>query len=218
MRTALAILIATLLLPRGVHSQVDQAPAQSAPSANLTGLIIGLDPIVYSSLTSDYITGGQARGGGGIALRFGWGFRPKIALIMDVPVTLIPLGDSSEYFLSHGDVLLQFAFPERRLARSVLVPFAQLGLGFREVSSSIYTPAGTLVYSIEGEVFTAGAGLLWFVRRNFAIAGSASYSTGDFNDERLGSTTVHNRGVPGRSWRVQMGVEWRKGRKKTCDC
>lgn len=211
MRRTLLAALALSLAPMALAAQGDSA-ATRAP-ANRTGFFIGFDPIVYASLTSDVITAGRTKGGTGVALRFGWGFTERLALVMDVPVTALVVSDSVDYLLSHGDIALMYFPTAVTLWRRPLVPFVQVGGGFREIESTLYTGGPPQMYVFAGEVFSVGAGARYYVKRRWAITLQGWWSSGDFNDERIGNTTTHNRHVAATSTRVQVGVEWHRGRK-----
>jgi hypothetical protein len=196
------------------------APAQqdaiaakaAAPAANLRGFTMGIDPLVGAALTSDGITGGRSVNGLGLALRFGWGFSERWALLMDVAVTDLVVADSAGYFLSHGDVLLRWTPFTKAAPGGVWAPFLQGGFGFRDVTAEKASPTNTTIYMFEGEVLTLGAGVAYFVSPGISISTAFMWSTGDFNDERIGMVTTHGRGVPGTSARIGVGVNWHKGR------
>lgn len=211
MRRTLLAALALLLAPLALAAQGDSA-ASRAP-ANRTGFFIGFDPIVYASLTSDVITAGRTKGGTGVALRFGWGFTERLALVMDVPVTDLVVSDSADFLLSHGDIALMYFPTAVTLWRRPLVPFVQVGGGFRDIESTLYTGGPPQMYAFAGEVFSVGAGVRYYVERRWAITLQGWWSSGDFNDERIGNTTTHNRHVAATSTRVQAGVEWHRGRK-----
>jgi len=188
------------------------AESASAPDANLRGFTFGIDPLVAGTLTSDGITGGRSVNGLGIALRFGWGFSDRWTLLMDVAVTDLVVADTAGYFLSHGDLMMRWTPFTKRAPGGVWAPFIQGGLGFRDVSAEDASPTNTKIYMFEGEVLTLGAGVAYFVSPTLSISTAAMWSTGDFNDERVGMVTTHGRGVPGTSARIGVGVNWHKGR------
>ena len=211
MRRTLLAALALLLAPLALAAQGDSA-ASRAP-ANRTGFFIGFDPIVYASLTSDVITAGKTKGGTGVSLRFGWGFSERLALVMDVPVTDLVVNDSADFLLSHGDIALMYFPVAVTLWRRPLVPFVQVGGGFRDIESTLYTGGPPQIYAFASEVFSVGIGARYYVERRWAITLQGWWSSGDFNDERIGNTTTHNRHVAATSTRVQAGLEWHLGRK-----
>jgi hypothetical protein len=191
----------------------DTIPAKAAnPGANLRGFTVGLDPLVAGALTSDGITGGRTVSGLGLALRFGWGFSNRWTLLMDVAVTDLIVADTAGYFLSDGGLTLRFTPFTKTTRRGVWAPFVQGALGFRDVTAEGASPTNTRIYMFEGEVLTLGAGVAYFVSPKISISAGAMWSTGDFNDERVGMVTTHGRGVPGTSGRIGVGVNWHKGR------
>jgi len=190
-----------------------EQPHASAPAANRRGFFIGFDPVAYASLNSDVITAGRSKGGTGVALRFGWGFSDRIALMMDVPVTDLVISDTADFLMSHGDVALMYLPTTLRLAGRALVPFIQVGGGFRSLESTYYGGPKPQLYSLDGEVFSVGAGARYYVERRWAITLQGWWSSGDFNDERIGNTTTHNRHIAATSMRVQDGLEWHRGRR-----
>jgi hypothetical protein len=188
------------------------ATKAAAPDANLRGFTMGIDPLVAAGLTSDGITGGRSVNGLGLALRFGWGFSERWTLLMDVAVTDLVVADTAGYFLSNGDVMMRWTPFTKVTPRGVWAPFVQGGFGFRDVTAEGASPSNTAIYMFEGEVLTLGAGVAYFVSPSISISTAAMWSTGDFNDERIGMVTTHGRGVPGTSARIGVGVNWHKGR------
>lgn len=184
--------------------------AQSTP--NIRGFTMGIDPVVNAALASDGITGGRRVDGLGLALRFGWGFSDRWTLLMDVAVTDLVVADTAGYFLSHGDLLMRWTPFIKETARGAWVPFVQGGLGFRDVTNEGASPTNTKLYMFEGEVLTLGAGVSYFSSPSISFSAAFLWSTGDFNDERIGMVTTHGRGVPGTSGRFGVGVNWHKGR------
>lgn len=217
MRVRLLATLVRFLVPMLIATEVvAQAAAQAAtppPAANRTGFFLGFDPIAYASLTSDVLTGGRSVAGTGVSLRFGWGFSERWALVMDVPVTDLVISDTADFLMSHGDVAVMYLPRGMTLWGRRLVPFLQAGAGFRALESTYYGSGGPQLYSLEGEVFSAGAGLRLYVERSWAIAVQGWWSSGEFNDERIGNTTTHNRNLAATSLRVQGGLEWHRGRR-----
>lgn len=214
-RILLAILaLFTLSLSATAQGTVPAAsPDQSAAPANRTGFFIGFDPMVYASLTSDVITAGKTNGGTGVSLRFGWGFNERLALVMDVPVTDLVVSDSADFLLSHGDIALMYFPTALTLWGRPLVPFVQVGGGFRDIESTLYAGGAPQIYAFASEVFSVGIGARYYVERRWAISLQGWWSSGEFNDERIGNTTTHNRHVMATSSRIQAGLEWHRGRK-----
>lgn len=216
MRRTLLVALALSVLPLPLVAQADSAARRTAAAtqpANRTGFFIGFDPIVYASLTSDVITAGKTKGGTGVSLRFGWGFSERLAIVMDVPVTDLVVSDSADFLLSHGDFALMYFPTSFTLWQRPLVPFVQVGGGFRDIESTLYAGGAPQIYAFASEVFSVGAGARYYVERRWTITLQGWWSSGDFNDERIGNTTTHNRHVAATSTRVQAGLEWHVGRK-----
>jgi hypothetical protein len=201
------------LVPLVLGASVALAQGDAATVANLRGFHFGIDPLTYGSLASDGITGGRTVGGAGIAVRVGWGFSERLALTLDVSATTLAVADTAHYLMGHGDVLLRYTPLARRTRLGTWAPFVFIGGGLRDVTADDASPTNTAIYAFEGEVFTLGAGTSVYVRRSLAILGAYYWSTGDFNDERVGNVTTHNRGVAGRSSRIALGLTWHRGRR-----
>lgn len=212
-RIPLLALALLCTLPRAAQPQADRSAVPERVRANRSGFFIGFDPIVYASLRSDELTGGAARGGTGVSLRFGWGFSDRLAILMDVPVTDLPVADSADYLLSTGDVALQYRFAPFDVGTRALLPFVQLGFGIRTLDATRYGAGGPQIYSLAGEVLTLGLGTAYYFTPSIAATLQGWWSTGEFNDERIGNTTTHNRGIAATSTRIQAGLEWHRGRK-----
>jgi hypothetical protein len=210
-RTLLAVLVLSTLA-RGVAAQAVPAPA-AAPAANRTGFFVGFDPLAYATLSSGALTGGRTKGGSGVALRFGWGFSKRVALVMDVPVTDLPVSDTTNFLLSHGDIALMFFPVTWELAGRPLIPFGQVGAGLRALDATLYDGGSPQTYAFAGEVFSLGAGARLYIAPQFAIALHGWWSIGEFNDVRVGNVTTHNQHISATSARVQTGLEWHLGRK-----
>lgn len=194
------------------------APAQAPAQANRSGFFVGLDPLTYAWISGREITGGQSRGGAGLALRFGWGFTDRLSLILDVPVTELGVADTADFLMSHGDVALRYIVATLPLRHGLLAPFVQVGAGFRELESNYVDDTGSRLYILEGEAFSAGGGAALYVSPQIAVVAAVWASVGRFNDERIGNTTTHRRGYAGTSYRVQVGLEWHKHRAPRCRC
>lgn len=207
-RLALAMIAAT---PLALASQ-SKGGAENGEASAPAGLFFGVDPITYASVNSEYLTNGRSEGGFGLALRFGWAVSPRVAMLLEVPVARVSLGDTAEYYLSHGDIALRFA-PWAAAQPRAVQPFVQVGAGFREVSSTFYQGGRPAPYALSGENFSIGGGLTWRVTPRLDIAMSAAWSSGVFNDERRADTTVHNRGIRATSARAQLGLDWYRRRR-----
>jgi hypothetical protein len=121
--------------------------------------------------------------------------------------------DDEDYLMSHGDIALMY-FPRAfALGKRPLLPFVQVGGGFRSLESTFRGGGAPQIYALEGEVFSVGAGLRYHVERRWAITLQGWWSSGEFNDERVGNTTTHNRNISATSTRVQAGLEWHRGRR-----
>ncbi len=205
MRIRTAVMVAALLVAVDLRAQ--------APAANQRGFFIGFDPLAYAALSGDAVTGGRSIGGTGVSLRFGWGFSERWAFVMDVPVTDLPLADSADYLLSHGDLALQYRLRPLRAGRRALVAHLQAGVSLRSVDATLYGGGGPAIYSLAGEALSLGGGVAYYVLPSVATTLNAWWTSGAFNDERIGNTTTHNRGLQATSYRVQAGVEWHAGRR-----
>lgn len=191
------------------------AGAQPAPeTVNRRGFSMGLDPLTYAALTSDGITGGRTVGGFGLQGRFGWGFSDRVALVMEVAVSNLRVADTAAYLLDHGDVLLRVTPFARRGPGGVWAPFVHVGLGFRGVDAEDASPTGTRIYHFEGDEVTLGGGAELYVTRELSVFFGASWSMGDFTDERIGNVTFHGRKVAGESVRAAAGLTWHAGRRR----
>lgn len=214
MRRTLLAVLALSALPLTVAAQDDTVAALRTPAAaNRTGFFIGFDPVAYATLTSDAVTGGVRRGGTGIALRLGWGFTERLAIVFDTPVTDLRVADSADYLLATSDLALQYRFATRRVGKRALVPSVQVGVGLPSVDATFYGGPAPLDYTLSGESLAIGAGIAFYLRPSLATTLHAWWGQVAFNDERIGNTTTHGRGIKATSSRVQAGVEWHRGRK-----
>lgn len=210
MLKSLIILCGALLTCAATASPLRGQDAES--SANLRGLHIGVDPLVYATLSSDYVTGGRTVGGMGLQLRFGWGFTERLSFALDVSVTKLAVADSAQYLLGNGDLLLRYAPGTFRLASRTVVPYIAAGYGLRDISADGQSPTASRIYDLAGEVLAVSAGASVYVRPNLSVFIAYHGGFGEFNDERSGNTTTHNRGLRGESHRASVGMTWHQGR------
>ena len=214
-----AALVAVLFQPViwPLVAQDSAAPIPSAPvriNPVRRGFQFGFDRLTYGALTSDAITGGRLVGGFGLGIRFGWGFNEQLALVMDASMTNLAVADTAKYSLNHGDFLLRWTPQLFPVGRGALAPFLHLGLGFRDVDAEAPSSTHAETYVFQGEVLTLGAGTNYYISNRLALFGAFYWSAGDFNDERTGNVTTHNRGEPGRSARTQLGATFFTGRNR----
>lgn len=200
---ALAALLTCAAAPLGSQ--------EATPPANLRGFQFGIDPLVYATLKSDYVTGGRTVGGLGLQLRIGWGFTDHLSLAMDVSVSDLAVADSAKYLLANGDVLLRYTPRTVTVGGHVVAPYLGLGVNVRDVSADGRSPTGTTIYELAGEVLALSVGTSVYLRRDFALFAAYHAGLGDFNDERIGNTTTHNRRLRGDSHRLALGVTWHRG-------
>ena len=221
MRSRLALALLALAVPAAVLAQGASTARPSAPrGANREGFYLGLDPVTYLWLRSDHVAVDRTVGGAGLTIRVGWNFTDRWALLLDVPVADLRVSSQADYLLSHGDIALRATPVALRLFDRPFLPFAEVGGGFVDVSSTYY-PGGAAppqLYDLAGENFSVGAGALWYAAPSVAISIAGWWSTGTFNDERIGNTTAHNQGIGMTSYRVQAGVEWHAARRARCRC
>lgn len=191
---------------------VGQPPGGEPPAVNRRGLHIGIDPLTYATLTSDYVTGGRRVGGMGLQLRFGWGFTEHLSLVLDVSVTELGVADTANYFLSNGDVMLRYTPTGFAVGRRTVIPYIGAGIGLRENSTNTESPTAEDIYVLEGEVLALSAGASVYLQPNLSAFLGYHGGFGDFMDERIGNLTTHNRKLRGDSHRVAVGMTWYKGR------
>ncbi len=170
------------------------------------GVVLGFDPLVYASMSSDAITGGRDVAGTGLALRFGWGFSEYWSLVMDVAVTDLEVADTAAYLLTHGDVMLRLTPVAWETRVGYLLPVLQAGWSLRDVSAEGESPTGTGIYTFEGNALTLGLGAELYLTRSIAIWLGAYWTSGEFDDERVGNITTHNRNAPATSVRFGTGL------------
>lgn len=202
---ALALLLATVPLGAPLSAQ------QAAPERR--GVIFGLDPILYSSLNSDAVTGGRSVGGLGLAMRFGWGISDTWSVVLDVAVVDLDVADTAKYVFAHGDLLLRATPVVWDSPLGPLVPVLQAGWSLRDVTAEDASPTNTAIYVFEGSALTLGAGAELYLNPKLALWFAGYWTTGEFDDERIGNITTHSRNEPGTSMRVGLGLTYHGGRK-----
>jgi hypothetical protein len=149
-----------------------------------------------------YTSGGQADNGSGGAVIVGYGFNQRWALYGDVADATMNAADGSgAYSLTHVDLGARVHF---RTGPNVVVPFLQFGLTGRAVSATVN---GSNFTGTGGGV-TFGAGLNAHFTPGFALSGSISWATGNFNDFRVDNASLGNYSVDAMTARLHLGVIW----------
>jgi len=187
------------------------AGQDSQPPANVRGLHLGIDPLVYATLKSDYATGGRTVGGMGLQLRAGWGFTERLSLAFDVSVSDLAVADSAKYLLANADLLLRYTPTTVVVAGRTVAPYVGIGVNLRDIGADGRSPTGTDIYELAGEVLALSAGASVYLKPELSIFVAYHAGLGDFNDERIANTTTHNRRLYGESHRIALGVTWHKG-------
>jgi hypothetical protein len=211
LRTMLVLLGAALTSAGGAVP----LSAQAAPRAvNIRGLHIGIDPLVYATLSSDYVTGGRTVGGLGLQIRGGWSFTEKLSLVMDVSVSNLAVADTAKYLLSSGDVMLRYTPVTFVYRRRTVAPYVGMGVGLRDISAEGRSPTASNLYELAGEALAVSAGVSVYVSPDLSVFVAYHAGFGDFNDERSGNVTTHRRQQAGESHRIALGLTWHKGRAR----
>jgi len=148
--------------------------------------------------------------GGGLTLRLGYGFTPKIAAFIDFAGSTIT-ADGGNYELAHGDLGLRYHFansakawvPFLEVAGSVFVAW-QEDITLEDDQGNV--ERGDL--EISGVGVTLGGGLLYFFNPKWALSTGIKWTTGEFDDVKFGNVSFSGLKLDATTTRLNVGVAW----------
>lgn len=205
---------------------------RSALAALFTGLLLAAAPLdaqavvsgsVGASSTKGFFIGAQLNGsavsaedlsdeiesGGGLGLQLGYGFSPRLALVLDgTGAVITSTGD--EFSLGHFDIALRYAFTgeTRRF-----VPFLEAGISGRaatqkDVTFLVGNSYTTGDLSISGTGLTLGGGAQYYVSPKVALGLGLKWTRGEFSTVKYDNVSVDGLEIDAVTTRFNIGLTW----------
>lgn len=186
---------------------VGTATAAQAQQSTTRGFNLGFH-LQGSSLT---VEGGDANGGGGAGLRFGYGFNRIFTLYLQLDGSAVDVEGAEalpgDWTMGHVDLGARFHFAN---ALSRWIPFLEAAVGVRAVSVDNTVIEGNDVedLSFNGASFTAGGGLAFYLKETVALESDVMFTFGEFTEIEVGAISVGNLDIDATSARFSLGVVW----------
>jgi hypothetical protein len=200
----LAVIISTAVIipaPAVVQAQV----------STTRGWSIGLH-LVGTSLEAE---NNEARSGGGLGARVGYGFNRIVTGFIQVDGSAIEIpedvnsqtGIAGDWTLSHAELGARFHFANS-LRR--WVPYLEVSAGARVVAIEDARVNGQDAGKVDfnGGGFTLGGGLSAYVSPKFAFDVSLKWTGGEFNEVDLGGVALQDLEIEAKSVRFGLGFVW----------
>ena len=171
------------------------------PRSTTTGFHVGAALNGSSLDLTDSDTDIEAEGGSGATITAGYGFTPRIGLLLSLTGASM---NSGEYGLGQVDIAGRYSFanPDR-----ALVPYFELGFsGLALVADDADQT------EISGSGFTGAAGLNFFFNPNLALDVNFRFTAGEFTRFSSGGETVESDdGIGATTGRFNLGISWFPG-------
>jgi opacity protein-like surface antigen len=180
------------------------AQGTTPPASSSKGIILGVH-LNGSAITADDLSDDR-ESGGGLNLQLGYGFTPKIALVLDATAASLDI-DGDDVGFAHFDVLLRYAFtgPTRRF-----VPFLEGGFSGRALAQDNADlgdgTSGDL--SLSGGGFTFGGGAQYYIAPKWAIGAGLKWTIGEFSKVTVDDVSVDGLDLDATSARFNIGLTW----------
>ena len=199
-----SIAICAALLAASLSSSSAAAQGAPLPASSTKGVFLGFH-LNGSAISGDDLTE-DTETGGGLALQLGYGFTPKLALLLDVTGAALDF-DGDEVGFAHVDLLLRYAFtsPTRRL-----VPFVEGGLtgrGLAQDDADLGTGVAGDV-SLTGGGVSFGGGLQYYATPKVALGVGLKWTVGEFDRVKVDNVTVEGFDIDATSTRFNIGISW----------
>jgi opacity protein-like surface antigen len=201
-RSALTVLAATLLAaaaPLAAQPSLDAGRASSTK-----GFFIGAN-LNGSALSAEDLSD-ETENGGGLGLQLGYGFTPRLALVLDGTGARMN-SEGESYTLGHFDIALRYAFTgeTRRW-----VPFLEGGYSGRAANIEDVSLDGITSddLSISGTGFTFGGGIQYYTSPAIALGVGLKWTTGEFDTVEYGGESADGLGIDATSARFNFGFTW----------
>lgn len=162
--------------------------------------------------TSISVEDGDAQSGGGLGVRAGYGVNRIVTVFLQIDGSQIDIEDSGadvagNWQLAHADIGARFHFAST-LRR--WVPYLDASFGARTVSVSDAVIEGENQgkVSFTGPAFTAGGGISIFFKPTLAFDASLKWSTGSFDEVKVGSVSLRDLDIDATTARFGLGLMW----------
>ena len=198
-----ALMLACVATPVVAQETAAAAVQPTAPASSTKGIFIGAH-LNGSSIKFTDATG-DAENGSGLALQLGYGFTPRLALLVDVTGANIR-SSSGDYALAHVDLLARYAWTSTERA---FVPFIEGGFSGMGASQDVRTTSGsTSTVTISGSGATFGGGAQYYVAPSFAVGVALKWTTGSFTELKVDNQTQSGYSENATTARFNLGVTW----------
>jgi opacity protein-like surface antigen len=157
------------------------------------------------------VENGDARSGGGLGARVGYGFNRIVTGFIHVDGAQIDIPEGSDitgtWSMAHAEIGARFHFANS-LRR--WVPYLETSIGGRAVTvdDAIVNDTTVNKVSFNGGSFTLGGGLSVFFKKSVALDVSLKLTGGTFNEVDFGSVALRNIDIDASSARFGVGVIW----------
>ena len=179
----------------------------SAQKSTTRGFTLGAH-LQGASLT---VESGEQNTGGGGGLRVGYGFNRIVTLYFQADGGQIEVEDSNAltgtWTLAHADLGARF-----HLANSLRrwVPYLDAAVTARAVSvaDAVVEQQAADDVSFSGGAFTAGGGLMVYLKETLALDLELKWTTGEFSQIDVGNLSVSGLDIDAQSTRFNVGLAW----------
>ncbi len=197
---------ATLLLTLGLPGAMG-ITSLGAQESTTRGLNLGF----YLEAASLSVEGSEGEGGGGAGFRVGYGLNRIFSLYFEADGVSVKSSNSTTFqgtwTLGHADVGTRIHFANS--LRS-WVPYLDLAVGARGASVKDVEvngqPGGDV--NISGGSFSVGGGLSAYLKETLALDVGLKFSSGEFNEIRIGALSLNNLDIDAKSTRFRVGLVW----------
>ena len=205
-------LACALVASKGVSAQL--RPGSAGEVGLPTGLIVGVN-VTGSLVTVDEVTvdehsfGGRGReGGGGMHFTLGYGFTPRIAVLLHGGGVM--LSEDEERVIGGVDLAVRYSFAEPSHA---LVPYLEMAVGGGALEQDSGGRDGS---ELTGGSMSVAAGFNFFLTPRVALNTDFRYNTGLFTRiSRGGHSIGDSAGLGFSTSRVNLGFNWYPTRPKS---
>lgn len=182
--------------------------AQKQPlemKSNTEGFSLGIN-LHSLSWSSDFFTvlDEEESAGVGIGVELGYGITQRFEVIGRYDFSTLALQNEWDYF-NKGNMELMARFNPGSTTKK-LRPYVELGLGNQSVAvSPIFFQNQLFEYRFSGWGFAYGAGLNYFLHRNFLITANLAGSTGTMSNFTANGVGLADENVDVSNFRIRIG-------------
>ena len=166
----------------------------------LQGFSLGVDVTYANQKLED-----ESGSGVGIGARFGYGVGQMWQPYVNLSSTKVDV-EGGDYGLGQIDLGTRVNFVR---GASRLVPFADLALSFRGISTDLEdaTTGETAEFEASSTGLTLGGGARYFMNSQWAFDGGLQYTLGKYGDAKLAGESLEGE-VDGNALRLNVGFSW----------